>query len=547
MAFLVPLLAGCASTPSAPERLGEAEQRFTSDQAVLLDFAFEGTLHVDRLDEGDLTALVQAQLMFAVGQLNGDRSLGRYERLEITGMSRTASAWLGNDEVKYRARLPVAWGGSTVPAAYAFTLPARIAEQDQLAFLSKYGTTCVDPSAGSVDGGQLFIAYRPHAASCVLAPADVVTFPVAVTASTDNTTGKYPEYDRIWDDGALNIVAMFSQELEGLQPESDGGIGAYDRFVWTANEYLRRLQPDKTKRTAPPELTPTPGLAMRQVKLAATLEDGRAINVDVMLVRHRLDDDRTVFDQWYDPLTPAADVILYNGHAGLGDNVRTLMNKGTFRTGQYVVWIVNGCDTFAYVDRTLLDRRASLNADDPRGTRYMDTVSNVMPAYFETSPRTSMAFIEAIVAAGDPKPAPLTYQQIFTGIDPEQIVVVTGEEDNEFRPGAIAPGAAAVSAGDEPPAPRAPIQTASAEKQGSVGRAGCDASGVRAAGAPLAPIQSSAVLTLGCLLWRLRRSRGAERGRDLPAQTCNSSSGAARQPRGTGRGALGAPGPRSGS
>ncbi len=50
-----------------------------------------------------------------------------------------------------------------------------------------------------------------------------------------------------------------------------------------------------------------------------------------------------------------------------------------------------------------------------------------------------MSFIEAIVDAGAP-PGPFepraakTYQDTFAGIDRSQLVVVTGEEDNEFQP-----------------------------------------------------------------------------------------------------------------
>jgi hypothetical protein len=56
------------------------------------------------------------------------------------------------------------------------------------------------------------------------------------------------------------------------------------------------------------------------------------------------------FDAWYDARTPRADVILYTGHAGLGTNVRTFINKAPSARGSYLLWSVNGCDTFAYVD-----------------------------------------------------------------------------------------------------------------------------------------------------------------------------------------------------
>ena len=144
---------------------------------------------------------------------------------------------------------------------------------------------------------------------------------------------------------------------------------------------------------------------------------------------------------WYDARTPEADLIVYSGHAGLGWNVRTLMTKGTFRAGKYAVWSVNGCDTFAYVDRTLATRRAKLNPDDPSGTKYLDVVSNVMAGTFATGPHTTLTLIDAMIGAKK------TYRDIFFDVDAEQVIAVTGEEDNVFQP------KAAPQTSDAPPYP----------------------------------------------------------------------------------------------
>jgi hypothetical protein len=438
----------CASTPEAAERPGTAAERFTSREAVLLDFELDGHL-IGAANISDPRPLIQAQLMYAVGQLNGDRSVGRYERLELSNIVIHATAQDRSD-VTYHARLPVAWGGSSIPTTYVVTVPARVAVADQIRFASQYGTSCVDPSSGFVDGGSMFLFYRPQRMGCVLDPNDVVTSTATVKESAGNTTGKYPEYDRIWEDGALKVVATFSRY--GADPNvADDGSRAYDSFVGTAGEYLRSLQPNDAQRATTVGATGT----LPQAKLGATLPDGRAVTIDVMLVGHRLSADEASFDPWYNALTPAADLILYSGHAGLGDNVRALMMKGVFRSRQYAIWGVNGCDTLAYVDRSLAARRAVLNPDDPLGTKYMDTVSNVMAGYFDTTPATAMTFIQAIVAAGAPEPnAAKTYQAIFASIDPEQVVVVTGEEDNEFKPRTAQPAPAArAPASASPPPP----------------------------------------------------------------------------------------------
>src|SRR5262249_26321342 len=129
-------------------------------------------------------------------------------------------------------------------------------------------------------------------------------------------------------------------------------------------------------------------------------------------------------------LTPGADMILYNGHAGLGANVRALQQKGQFFPGTYQIVMMNGCDTFAYVDDTMQKTRALLNPSDPTGSKYLDVIANAMPAYFNSLPDTAMALIRALADLS----SPMSYDQILAEIDPAQVVVVTGEEDNVFTP-----------------------------------------------------------------------------------------------------------------
>ena len=123
--------------------------------------------------------------------------------------------------------------------------------------------------------------------------------------------------------------------------------------------------------------------------------------------------------------------MIHRSHAGLGENVRALAKKGKWVSGQYMVMFMNGCDTFAYVDGSMADTRAPLNPDDPTGTRYMDIVTNAMPAFFQSDSSANMALLNAFLNYN----SPLNYERIFGDIDSRQVVLVSGEEDNVFHPG----------------------------------------------------------------------------------------------------------------
>ncbi len=439
--LLLCLLGGAACAKgagSSHEHLGLHQQHFTSDRAVLLDFTIEGRLVAATDDRSALSTLIEAQLLYAVGVLNADASVGRYERLEIDGIRTTPTDAGDRFEVTYEAKLPVAWGlEGEPPRKYSLTLPADVSWDAQTAFAAKYGSTCVDPHGGAVNAGRMFLFYRPDNPGCVFAPEDVVTVGAKVTVSAENTTGMYPEYARVWEDDVLRVVAMFSRAQPGDVPYDEGAL-AFGDFVGRAYASLRRWAPEDAELEEP--VLPDSSDPLPHVELNARLRDGRRVVVDAALVGYRVADDGSAFSTWYDARTPEADLIAYGGHAGLGENVRALMGKGTFRPGKYLIWMVNGCDTFAYVDRTLAERRAPLNPDDPTGTKHMDVVSNVLAAYFDTTADTTIAFVDALFTGGDPALAPpATYQAIFTSLDPAQVTVVTGEEDNVFRPGDIPP------------------------------------------------------------------------------------------------------------
>jgi hypothetical protein len=240
------------------------------------------------------------------------------------------------------------------------------------------------------------------------------------------TTGKYPEYHEVWKDGALNVVAVFGKYEDGATADSDAGIAAYNAFVRQIQQELASF----TVTTVPATLPRNAGVANPDVTVDAALPDGRRVHVTALLV----DQIRTApasFDARYSAVTPAADLIAYNGHSGLGANIRALTRKGRWAAGQYSIAFVNGCDTYAYVDSSLALARAALNPDDPTGSKHLDVVTNAMPSFFASNARNDVAIVHALLDTASPK----SFEQMFRSIDRSQVVVVSGEQDNVYVPG----------------------------------------------------------------------------------------------------------------
>ena len=415
--------------------------------ATILDFEWDGELLSDSSWNNKQT--VEDQLLYTIGHLNAERSVGRLDRLDLTNLK--TSSVNGKTKITYHAKMPVSWGSKTnLPTSYEFTLPLDVSYSGQEAFTTKYKSSCVEYAAHDVDSGSMWYYYRPDQSGCKLDAADVVKFTATVTKSTINSTGKYPEYHKVWEDGVLRIVSIFGKYEDGASTTSDAGISAFNEFVGLMQRKLAQYNPV----TVPASIPDDPGVKNPDISFSADLGNGKKIEVVALLVDN-ISSTTAEFDARYNALSTRADLIAYNGHAGLGQNVRALARKGSWVAGQYVIVFMNGCDTYAYVDGSLAQTRAAVNPDDPTGTKYMEFVVNSMPAFFASDADATTAMIDGLMKWD----APMTYEAIFKSLDTSQVVLVTGDNDNVYYPGY----------GDDPTPPQ-PETWAGLQDQGTLAK-----------------------------------------------------------------------------
>lgn len=392
--------------------------------ALFVDFHWKGSFKSS--SSWNLKQTISDHLLYTIGQLNGANAVGRLDKLELIGTPTYADG-----TVSYEAKMPVAWGNKNdVPSSFELVLPSSNDYDALERFTTAYKSSCVDFGAHDVDSGSMWYYYRPTKSSCNLATADVYRATAEVTTSPINTTGKFPEYNKVWEDNAFNVVAIFGKYEDGATSSSDAGISAYNSFV---SEMKRELPARGTVTSTPATIPSSPGTAAPRVSWVTTMADGKTINVSAFLTDNVTDDlnNDPTFRAAYTQLSTRADFIVYNGHAGLGANIRSLANEGAWVAGQYVVVYMNGCDTYAYIDSALNDAHKAKNPDDPNGTKYIDIVANGMPAFFASMSGATMSLFKGLVNYQDPQ----TYEQIFRTVDSSQIVLVSGEQDNTFLPG----------------------------------------------------------------------------------------------------------------
>ena len=402
----------CSSTEPVDES-SDGEDAITSNDAQIVDFTFKGEVLAPKGDE--TRKAIVSQLFYTVGALTTEHGAnGQIGRVETGSVTETVEGDL--KRIKYTAKLPVAWPkGRSVPRTYDVVLPKDTTKLE--AFNAKYDGKC-----GTNEYGRdvFWHDFNPIAAGCTVDAADVTRSSARVTKNKSITTGKYPEYAKVWEDGALNVVAIFGYSDSG--GAADAGETEYNEFVARA----KALFPGATSSETPVTASIHKDITVKaKVKVGGVMRD---VSITSLLIG-TLYTSGADFDARYNPLSEKADLVVYNGHSELSKNTNALARKGNVLPKQYQMFFFDSCDTYAYLDTKLADRRREVNPDDAKGTKYLDVATNVLPSYFSNYAASSLSFVKALSERDTPK----TYNQIMTELPADQVVVVTGEEDNTFQ------------------------------------------------------------------------------------------------------------------
>jgi hypothetical protein len=393
------------------------ESRYFSHQATLAEFSLEGELEF--AGNADFQLAVVDQLRYTVGQLNGDRSASHLDGISAQVLQ-TETLPDGAKRIAYRATFPVAWGKGTLPATYSLVVPRRVDRPGLEAFTKRYGDVdaanrCLDGSAHDVSVSSFWYYYRPRA--CTLDSQDVVRMTASVRRSENNTQGKYPEYQRIWQDGSAKILAVFSAYDPADTSGSDVGERAFRTYERDVDANLNTLgEVEKSKENDG-----------RVIQWKLRTSSGDHVEVRAYFVSTVMDPG---FLGEYRRESENADVVIYSGHAGLGGNIDTLAYEAKVRPGHYHLFVFNGCDTFAYFDDTLPRKKRDANADDSSGFKYLDLVINAMPTYFEDMAEQAVAWTSSIADREELS----SYADLLRSAATVQVAGVAGEENNTFTP-----------------------------------------------------------------------------------------------------------------
>lgn len=416
-----------AASCSRADRQELSKPEFDSGFSVGMDGVIsDGVLITPSNNPNRIISSVKDQLYYTMGSLNAFSAVADLNR-SVVSVNEVLPLSGGLFEAHYAARLFVSWPrNATVPASFSLVMPAQMEHVQE--FMTD-NVDCREDFSHEAEVGNFWYFYRPEAFGCPLReggvagedPLKVRRFGMTMSVSADNTSGKFPEYDKVWQDGQLIATTMFGKYEEGATSLSDPGIAEY-------NEMYRRLRQTYGTPVSQSVVVPddaNPGPQIDDVEMTFNTARG-PLKVSIMLIEGVRSMTSAQISH-YNERTRDADYVSYSGHSGLGANIRALARMGSFQRNQYQLFFVNGCDTFAYVDNSLRDAHAAVNPGEGIN-KYFDIITNSMPSYADQSADSNVSVISALINQQ------LTYRDILGQIDPAQMPVVTGEEDNAWTP-----------------------------------------------------------------------------------------------------------------
>lgn len=414
--LLAPLLVLAACSSSSSDDVGGEEGAITSNEANPVELKFKGEV-IARAGETPRKA-VAAQLMYLQGAFTTDiRGNGQTGMPALTNVREEAQG--DKKKISYEVALSAAWPKRlAVPESYAVVVPKDVTALD--AFNAKYDGRC-----GRNEYGQetFWHDWNPKASGCTIDDADVLKVTAAVAPHPQATEGKYPEYDQIWADDALDVVAVFG--IISSNTPQDEGARTREMILNEAASSITGAQ-----RTDAPA---TPGIIKDSTVTGTITVDGREKRVTVTgILVQEASSAGAAFNERYRSLTEKADVIIYEGHSGLGSNINALARNTGATAGKYQLVYLYGCQTLAYLEPVMHEKRITLNGAerDPEGTKYLDIIANALPAYGDNGRSTLDLYRNVLKPGAQPK----NFNQLIDPIRTSGLVVVFGEHDNTYRP-----------------------------------------------------------------------------------------------------------------
>jgi hypothetical protein len=294
------------------------------------------------------------------------------------------------------------------------------------------------------DEGDFWYFWNPANDECPLQKDKDYYVITAQLQRIPNTKLTFPEYERLVDQkGQITISLLMGMDDpdNGRDPYSSQDInasnyrdiantlkrGGYQARKWTSRE-IDLIAKKKSRK----------GVFVEEFTKDVT---NRSTNKKTKIVMRMffgpsgIDEDSSSFHFFFKDALENQAIMMYDGHSGLGghldlDSIEEEIGELKPNPNRYQIYYFNSCTSYSYYNTMYFGPKAS--AQDPKGTKNLDIITNGLATYFSVMHATNFGVVEAVEAFASGA-AKISYQAIANKIDSDNLLGINGDEDNPTR------------------------------------------------------------------------------------------------------------------
>ena len=375
---------------------GKYDTGYYSNLAMELEGDFVSTLAInvtelneeDReslMDQSILRVIAEQQVKMAKGQLNEKHlhlnlTAGEVRFLEKNFIEREDGLYL---VVRFSVQAETLVTNKELkeagirPEDLENTNHKIIVPEDPRRLFERAGSTCAaDFAAESLNASNYFYYFAPNQPECKISMSQDSSFNIRSLLPQIET---FPEYDRLTDDGKVNIAIVFGAYTDGDPPGSDWGV-----MMWRSYEVHLRLRGWKKVDGA---------LIGQRYQI---LKENLVEEIDLVSPNDLYDHQNT--DEIFAELLRSKEIIVYNGHSFYG-SLDALDQAESYPVKKYQILFMNSCWSYEYYTKQVFEHKAT--ELDPNGWDDVDIVNNTTYAYFPQMSTITNKIISNLLAGAE--------------------------------------------------------------------------------------------------------------------------------------------------
>ncbi len=252
-----------------------------------------------------------------------------------------------------------------------------------------------------------------------------------------NTKKTYPEYDQLYFKDVLDIRILMGYIGDNVSlTEVDYNDDGYTSFKATVAELESigfKIVDRKTKFRLAKSDNVVKGsnyLYVLEKVVKNSLGKIQTIRISAFLGHTDISSSDLTFHKVLIPAYQEADLLVYDGHSGLGANLSFdyLPDFIFDTTGKYQLFFINGCSSYPYFNGQFFRNKEG-------GSQNIDIITSGLSTYTSTSVSNTMAFLAPFIHGKTwSYQTLLRHMEVSNGDAGTYLTGVNGDEDNLFLP-----------------------------------------------------------------------------------------------------------------